>query len=45
MDELVQLDALAAARFASVFLDFQNAEDYADVLRVARRAPRTRGPR
>lgn len=28
MDELVGLDQLAAARFASVFLDFQNAEDY-----------------
>jgi len=29
MDELVRLDPLAAARFASVFRDFQNAEDYA----------------
>lgn len=29
MDELKQLDALAAARFASVFHDFQGAEDYA----------------
>jgi len=29
MEELVQLDPLAAARFASVFRDFQNAEDYA----------------
>ena len=30
MDELKQLDALAAARFASVFRDFQGAEDYAE---------------
>jgi transcriptional regulator NrdR family protein len=29
MLELVQLDMLAAARFASVFRDFQGAEDYA----------------
>jgi transcriptional repressor NrdR len=29
MEELKQLDALAAARFASVFQDFQGAEDYA----------------
>jgi len=29
LDELVQIDTLAAARFASVFRDFQNAEDYA----------------
>ena len=29
MDELKALDALAAARFASVFRDFQTAEDYA----------------
>jgi transcriptional repressor NrdR len=28
MDELVSLDPLAAARFASVFLDFQGADDY-----------------
>ncbi len=28
MEELVALDALAAARFASVFLNFQGAEDY-----------------
>jgi transcriptional repressor NrdR len=28
MEELTQLDALAAARFASVFQDFQGAEDY-----------------
>jgi transcriptional repressor NrdR len=30
MDELKRLDALAAARFASVFRDFQGAEDYAE---------------
>lgn len=29
MEELMRLDALAAARFASVFRDFQGAEDYA----------------
>jgi len=28
MDELVKLDPLAAARFASVFRNFQGAEDY-----------------
>jgi len=28
MEELVRLDHLAAARFASVFLDFQGADDY-----------------
>ena len=29
LDELVLLDPLAAARYASVFLKFQNADDYA----------------
>lgn len=29
LDELVQLDRLAAARFASVFRAFESAEDYA----------------
>jgi transcriptional repressor NrdR len=29
MEELRPLDAMAAARFASVFHDFENAEDYA----------------
>ncbi len=29
MEELVELDAVAAARFASVFRDFQGPEDYA----------------
>ena len=28
MEELVNLDPLAAARFASVFRNFQGAEDY-----------------
>lgn len=28
MEELIALDPLAAVRFASVFLDFQRAEDY-----------------
>ena len=29
MEELTRLDAMAAARFASVFRDFGNADDYA----------------
>jgi transcriptional repressor NrdR len=29
LEELVELDTLAAARFASVFRNFQNAQDYA----------------
>jgi transcriptional repressor NrdR len=29
MEELIRLDAVAAARFASVFRDFQGPEDYA----------------
>ena len=29
LEELVRLDAVAAARYASVFHDFQNADDYA----------------
>jgi len=29
LGELVELDVLAAARFASVFQDFENAQDYA----------------
>ena len=33
MDELIRVDALAAARFASVFRSFQNAEDYAAFFR------------
>jgi transcriptional repressor NrdR len=31
--ELVELDALAAARFASVFRNFENADDYAAFFR------------
>jgi transcriptional repressor NrdR len=30
LEELVRLDTLAAARFASVFHNFQNARDYAE---------------
>jgi transcriptional repressor NrdR len=37
MDELVAIDVLAAARFASVFLDFQNAKDYAEFFEAAAR--------
>jgi len=33
MEELVEIDTLAAARFASVFRNFENAEDYADFFR------------
>lgn len=33
MEELVRLDTLAAARFASVFRSFENADDYADFFR------------
>jgi transcriptional repressor NrdR len=43
MDELVRLDALAAARFASVFRDFQNAEDYARFFASLPDAKRDRG--
>jgi len=35
LDDLVQIDTLAAARFASVFRDFQNAEDYAAFFEAA----------
>ena len=40
LDDLVQIDTLAAARFASVFRDFQNAGDYAEFFAsaTARRA-------
>ena len=37
LDELVRIDVLAAARFASVFLDFQNAKDYAEFFETAAR--------
>ena len=40
LDELVVIDVLAAARFASVFLDFQNAKDYAEFFEAAAK----RGP-
>jgi transcriptional repressor NrdR len=33
LDELVGVDALAAARYASVFHNFQNADDYAAFFR------------
>jgi transcriptional repressor NrdR len=32
--ELVELDTLAAARFASVFRNFENADDYAAFFRA-----------
>ena len=38
MEELVQVDTLAAARFASVFRNFQNAEDYAVFFRDLEKA-------
>jgi len=34
LEELVQLDTLAAARFASVFRNFENADDYAAFFRA-----------
>jgi transcriptional repressor NrdR len=37
LDELARIDVLAAARFASVFLDFQNAKDYAEFFEAAAR--------
>ena len=40
LDELVGVDVLAAARFASVFLDFQNAKDYAEFFETASRRGR-----
>lgn len=43
MDELVQLDALAAARFASVFRGFQNGDDYANFFAALEGAKRERG--
>jgi transcriptional repressor NrdR len=36
MEELMRLDAVAAARFASVFSDFQGAEDYAKFFALLR---------
>ena len=43
MDELVRLDPLAAARFASVFRGFQNADDYAAFFASLEGAKRERG--
>jgi transcriptional regulator NrdR family protein len=43
LDALVRLDARAAARFASVFRDFQNAEDYARFFASLPDAKRDRG--
>lgn len=40
MEELITLDTLAAARFASVFRNFQGAEDYATFFTSARAAKR-----
>ena len=37
--ELVELDALAAARFASVFQDFESAQDYEDFFASIKRGP------
>jgi transcriptional repressor NrdR len=37
LDELIVIDVLAAARFASVFNDFQNAKDYAEFFEAASR--------
>jgi transcriptional repressor NrdR len=41
MEELVAIDVLAAARFASVFLDFQNAKDYAEFFSAVERRGRS----
>ena len=41
LDELARVDVLAAARFASVFLDFQNAKDYAEFFETASRRGRS----
>ncbi len=40
MEELITLDTLAAARFASVFRNFQGAEDYEAFFNSARAAAR-----
>jgi transcriptional repressor NrdR len=40
LEELVAIDTLAAARFASVFRDFQNAQDYAAFFAAAERKRR-----
>jgi transcriptional repressor NrdR len=43
MEELQALDPLAAARFASVFRDFQGAEDYARFFASIEASRRNRG--
>ena len=40
LEELVELDKLAAARFASVFRRFENAADYADFFAKLEKTPR-----
>ncbi len=44
MDGLIELDVLAAARFASVFLDFQGAEDYSNFFASVANTKRSAGP-
>jgi transcriptional repressor NrdR len=44
LEELKQLDGLAAARFASVFRDFQGAEDYAEFFASIENSGRETGP-
>jgi transcriptional repressor NrdR len=43
MQELAETDALGAARFASVFHDFQNADDYARFFASIRKGERESG--
>ena len=42
LDELIDLDSLAAARFASVFHSFETADDYADFFRKLEELRRAR---
>jgi len=42
LDELIRIDALAAARYASVFQNFQNADDYAVFFRELDESRRSR---
>jgi len=44
MEELLALDLMAAARFASVFRNFQNAEDFAKFFAEVSPAPGKRRP-
>ena len=39
LEELIQIDIMAAARFASVFRGFESAEDYAEFFASAQRSP------